>query len=119
MHKKLARLRRAKKTRLKAKELNVPRLCVNRSLNHLYAQIILNSPQGDVVVASASTLDKQSIQSGAQSSNIKAAAIIGKMIAQRALEKGIKQIAYDRSGYKYHGVIKALAEAAREAGLQF
>ena len=113
--KKTARLRRARRTRIQMREMGVHRLSVNRSSQHIYAQII--SPAGDRVLAQASTVDK-ALRSGA-TSNSDAAAAVGKLIAERAKEAGIESVAFDRSGYKYHGRVKALAEAAREAGLQF
>jgi large subunit ribosomal protein L18 len=91
------------------------RLCVFRSPRHIYAQII--SPSGDDILASASTLEKKS-KSGA-TGNIDAAGKIGKLIAERAKKAGIEKVAFDRSGYAYHGRIKALAEGAREGGLEF
>ncbi len=91
-----------------------PRLCLYRSLHHIYAQII-DDGQGRTLAA-ASTLD-QSIEG--KGSNMTAAREVGKLIAARALDQGVKHIVFDRSGYRYHGCIKALAEAARESGLQF
>lgn len=117
--KKLKRLRRATKTRAKIRQLGVPRLCVGRSSKHLYAQLIVSGEKGDKVLASASTLDKEIKAEGANANNVKSAAIIGGFIAKRAIAVGIKEVAFDRSGFKYHGCIKALAEAAREAGLPF
>ena len=111
------RLRRARKTRAKIAELKVTRLCVHRTNTHIYAQIIAQS--GDKVLASASTLEagiKVSIKNGG---NIEAATAVGKLIAEKAKEAGISTVAFDRSGYKYHGRIKALADAARENGLSF
>ena len=113
--KKTSRLRRAKRARAKISELRMNRLCVVRSPRHIYAQII--SPSGDDILASASTLEKKS-KSGA-TGNIDAAGKIGKLIAERAKKAGIEKVAFDRSGYAYHGRIKALAEAAREGGLEF
>lgn len=113
--KKIARLRRARRARVKMREMGVNRLSVHRSSQHIYAQII--SPAGDTVLASASTVDK-ALRSEA-TSNVAAAAAVGKMIAERAKDAGIESVAFDRSGYKYHGRVKALADAAREAGLQF
>jgi len=113
--KKESRLRRARRARSKMRELGVNRLCVNRTPNHIYAQII--APKGDKVLASASTLD-ESLRSGS-TGNIDAAAGVGKLIAERAKAAGIEAVAFDRSGFKYHGRVKALAEAAREGGLQF
>lgn len=113
--KKTSRLRRARKARFKMRELGANRLCVYRSSQHIYAQVI--APKGDKVIVSASTLDK-ALRSGA-TGNADAAASVGKLIAERAKEAGITEVAFDRSGFKYHGRIKALAEAAREGGLQF
>ena len=113
--KKAARLRRAKRARSKISELRMNRLCVFRSTKHIYAQII--SPTGNEVLVSASTVEKNS-KSGA-TGNIDAAGKIGKLIADRAKKAGIERVAFDRSGYAYHGRVKALAEAARESGLEF
>ena len=113
--KKAARLRRAKRARAKISELRMNRLCVVRSPKHIYAQII--SPTGNEVLVSASTVEKNS-KSGA-TGNIDAAGKIGKLIADRAKKAGIERVAFDRSGYAYHGRVKALAEAARESGLEF
>jgi large subunit ribosomal protein L18 len=115
MEKKIARLRRAARGRHKMRELGVIRLCVNRTSQHIYAQII--SADGSNILAQASTLD-QSLRSGT-TSNADAAAKVGVLIAERARQAGIEKIAFDRSGFKYHGRVKALAEAAREGGLQF
>jgi len=118
MDKKAARLRRAKRSRAKLRELGVFRLCVFRSPRHIYAQVI--SPDGDRVVASASTLDKE-LRQGAEgyTGNASSAAAIGKAIADRARAAGVERVSFDRSGFKYHGRVKALADAAREHGLQF
>lgn len=113
--KKKSRLRRATKTRAKINELREVRLCVNRTPRHIYAQII--AVGGDKVLASASTLDKD-LRSG-KTGNADAAAAVGKLIAERAKEAGVEKVAFDRSGFKYHGRVKALADAARESGLQF
>ena len=113
--KKTARLRRARRTRLKIRELDRVRLCVNRSSQHIYAQVL--SEDGSQVLAQASTTEK-SPRDGS-TSNCDAAATVGKLIAERAKEAGITSVAFDRSGYQYHGRIRALAEAAREAGLEF
>ena len=113
--KKTARLRRAKRGRAKINELRMNRLCVFRSPKHIYAQII--SAAGNEVLVSASTLEKSN-KSGA-TGNIDAAGKIGKLIAERAKKAGIEKVAFDRSGYAYHGRVKALAEAARESGLEF
>lgn len=113
--KKVTRLRRARRSRIKIRELGVHRLCVNRSNQHIYAQVI--APNGSVVVASASTLDESLRKDG--TSNIDAAVKVGALIAERAKAAGIEQVAFDRSGFKYHGRVKALADAAREGGLKF
>lgn len=113
--KKDSRLRRAKRTRAHIRELEVPRLCVYRSPRHIYAQII--SAEGDKIQATASSLDAP-VRDG-NKGNVEDAQKVGKLIAERAKDAGIEQVAFDRSGYKYHGRIKALAEAAREGGLQF
>lgn len=118
MDKKQARLRRAARARAKIRELGVHRLCVHRTPRHTYAQII--APTGDTVIASASTLEKN-IQASIEGNkaNVAAAAVIGKAIAERALAAGVDSVAFDRSGFRYHGRLKALADAAREAGLKF
>ena len=113
--KKGARLRRAKRARSKISELRMNRLCVFRSPRHIYAQVI--SPEGDKVLVSASTVEKEN-RTGA-TGNVDAAGKVGKMIAERAKAIGVESVAFDRSGYAYHGRIKALADAARESGLQF
>ena len=112
-----SRLRRARKTRAKIAELKVTRLCVHRSNGHIYAQIIAET--GDKVLASASSLEAEVRKSLANGGNVAAAALIGKRIAEKAKKAGVTTVAFDRSGYKYHGRIKALAEAARENGLSF
>lgn len=113
--KKVSRIRRSRRARFKMRDIAATRLCVNRTSQHIYAQII--SPEGDKVLASASTLEKD-LRGGA-TSNIDAAASVGKLIAERAKAAGITDVAFDRSGFKYHGRVKALADAAREGGLQF
>lgn len=105
-----SRLRRARKTRAKINELKVNRLCVYRSPRHIYAQVI--SPENKVL-ASASSLGES------KTGNVESAQAIGKLIAERAKAAGVSKVAFDRSGYVYHGRIKALAEAAREGGLEF
>ena len=117
MDKKTSRIRRARKTRAKIAELNMVRLCVHRTNNHIYAQII--SAEGDKILAQASTAEasiKEQIKSGG---NIAAAALVGKAVAEKAKVAGVEQVAFDRSGFRYHGRVKALAEAAREHGLSF
>jgi large subunit ribosomal protein L18 len=112
-----ARLRRARQTRIRIREVGAVRLTVHRSNGHIYAQI--TSPGGDKVFASASSLDKEIRTQLKSGSNVKAAELIGQRIALKAKEKGIEKVAFDRSGYKYHGRVKALAEAARAGGLKF
>ena len=117
MNKKDQRLRRAKRGRMKSKELESVRLSIHRTPRHIYAQII--SSTGASVIASASTLDKQIKDKLKSTGNIEAAQLVGKLVAQRAIDAGISEVAFDRSGFKYHGRVKALADAAREGGLQF
>ena len=118
MDKKLSRLRRARRARAKIRELGIHRLTIFRTPRHIYAQVI--AADGDKVVVSASTLDKgvKSALDGA-SGNIAAAASVGREIAERAKAAGIERVAFDRAGFKYHGRVKALADAARENGLEF
>ncbi|MBV1882956.1 MAG: 50S ribosomal protein L18 [Pseudomonadales bacterium] len=113
--KKTARIRRAKRARFKMRELGVDRLCVFRTSQHIYAQVI--SGNGATIIASASTVEAD-MRSG-YGGNAEAAAVIGAKIAERAAAKGVSKVAFDRSGFKYHGRIKALAEAARGNGLDF
>ncbi|MGH1487249.1 MAG: 50S ribosomal protein L18 [Cellvibrionaceae bacterium] len=113
--KKQARIRRARRSRAKIRELGVDRLCVNRTPRHIYAQVI--GADGDKVLASASTLDK-SLRAGT-TGNVDAAKAVGELIAERAKAAGVSVVAFDRSGFKYHGRVKALADAAREGGLEF
>jgi len=110
-----ARLRRARRTRLQMREAGVTRLTVHRTPRHIYAQVI--SPEGGKVIASASTLDS-SLRDG-KTGNTEAASAVGKLIAERAKEAGVTKVSFDRSGFKYHGRVKSLADAAREAGLEF
>lgn len=113
-----SRVRRHKRTRKKVSgSPDRLRLSVFRSLNHIYAQIIDDS-RGHTIVT-ASSLDKEFKNEKSHKGNIKTAKMVGALIAKRALEKGLKKIVFDRSGYLYHGSIKALAEASREAGLEF
>ena len=111
------RQRRAKKTRAKISELNAVRLSVHRTNTHIYAQII--SASGDQVLASASSLEKDVKAEIKNGGNIDAAVLIGKRIAEKAKAAGITEVAFDRSGFRYHGRVKALADAAREGGLSF
>lgn len=115
--KKQARLRRAKQTRLRIQKLKAIRLSVYRSNSHIYAQLFDDS-KGRVLV-SASTLEPSVRKEVANGGNIKAATVVGGLIGSRAISAGIKSVAFDRSGFRYHGRIKALADAAREAGLEF
>ena len=117
MNKKDARIRRGKRSRSKMRELRVDRLSVHRSSRHIYAQVIAAGT--NEVLASASTLEGTLGKELASTSNIDAAKAVGKLVAERAKEKGVESVAFDRSGFKYHGRIQALADAAREAGLQF
>ncbi|MDR2001019.1 MAG: 50S ribosomal protein L18 [Zoogloeaceae bacterium] len=117
MDKKQARLRRARKSRAKIAELKVVRLAVHRTNCHIYAQIF--SGCGTQVLASASTAEAELRKQAANGGNVEAAKTVGKLIAERARAKGIETVAFDRSGFKYHGRVKALAEAAREGGLKF
>ena len=113
--KKDSRIRRSKKTRFKLKALGETRLTVHRTPRHIYAQVI--SAEGNKVLASASTLDKD-LRAGA-TGNVDSAIKVGALIAERAKTAGISRVAFDRAGFRYHGRIKALADAAREAGLDF
>jgi large subunit ribosomal protein L18 len=118
MDKKTSRLRRATRARSKIRELGENRLTVHRTPRHIYAQII--APNGAEVIATASTVDKAlAAEITGHNGNIAAATVVGKAIAERAKAKGIERVAFDRSGFRYHGRVKALADAAREAGLEF
>lgn len=117
MNKKDARIRRGKRARAKMLELGATRLCIHRTSRHIYAQVI--SADNQKVLATASTLDKEIGADLKCSSNAEAAAAVGKAIAERAKANGVESVAFDRSGFKYHGRVKALADAARESGLQF
>ena len=117
MKKGQSRIRRARRTRAKIRELGVNRLSVHRTPRHIYAQVI--GPDGGTVIASASTVVKD-ISSGLKyTGNVEAAAAVGKAVAEKAKAAGITQVAFDRSGFRYHGRVKALADAARENGLEF
>ena len=117
LDKKQNRLRRARKVRAKISELEVNRLSVHRTPRHIYAQVI--GPDGGTVLAAASTLETE-VRKGVKSGgNVEAAAIVGARIAEKAKAAGIDSVAFDRSGFRYHGRVKALADAAREAGLKF
>jgi len=118
MDKKASRIRRARRARAKIRELGVHRLTIHRTPRHIYAQVI--GPNGAEVIASASTMDKAvTADLQGSSGNIAAAAVVGRYVAERAKAKGIERVAFDRSGFRYHGRVKALADAAREAGLEF
>jgi large subunit ribosomal protein L18 len=117
LDKQASRIRRAGRTRHNIRRLGVNRLSVYRSANHIYAQVF--TPCGATVLASASTLDKEVQAELKHCGNAKAAALIGALLAKRCLAAGIKKCAFDRSGYRYHGRIKALADAAREGGIEF
>lgn len=117
MNKKDSRIRRSRKTRVRIAEQRATRLVVNRSNCHIYAQII--APTGDRVLASASTLEADVRKDLPNGGNKAAAAMVGKWIAERAKALGIEAVAFDRSGFRYHGRVQALAEAAREHGLKF
>ena len=117
IEKKQSRLRRSRRTRAKIAELKVVRLAVNRSNLHIYAQVIDSS--GGRILASASSAEKSLRADLKNGGNIKAAAIVGRLIAEKAKKAGVETVAFDRSGYRFHGRVKALAEAAREAGLKF
>ena len=113
--KKESRDRRARSTRFKIRELGATRLSVHRTPQHMYAQVL--SADGSKVLASASTVEKE-LKDGS-TGNVEAAGKIGKLIAERAKAAGVTQVAFDRSGYKFHGRVKVLAEAARDNGLKF
>ncbi len=115
--KKTTRLRRARKTRYKIRELRADRLCIYRTPRHIYAQIIAGD--SGATVAAASTVEKALAAGLKSTGNVEAAKRVGEEIAKRAKDKGILKVAFDRSGFKYHGRVKALADAAREAGLEF
>jgi large subunit ribosomal protein L18 len=115
--KNLARLRRAKQTRIRIRNNGAVRLTVHRTNTHIYAQ--LTSSEGSKVLATASSLEKEVRAQLKHGGNLKAAELIGQRIAQKAKEKGIDKVAFDRAGYRYHGRVKALAEAARAGGLKF
>jgi large subunit ribosomal protein L18 len=116
MEKKVSRLKRALRGRSKLRELKVMRLSVHRTPRHIYAQVLDAESR---VVAVASTLQEDVAGGLKATGNVEAAKAVGKAIAERATAKGVKQVAFDRSGFKYHGRVKALADAAREHGLEF
>ena len=116
MNKKSARIRRAQRTRARIRQHGDNRLCVHKTPRHMYAQVI--APDGSQVVASASTLDKEIRDKVKYTGNVEAATVVGKLIAERAKKAGVTKVAFDRSGFKYHGRVKALADAAREHGME-
>lgn len=115
--KKVSRIRRGKRTRLNIRGQGKPSLLVNKTPRHIYAQII--SGDGKAILASASTLESQVRQGLEYTGNVEAAKKVGQAIAEKAVQLGLGVIAFDRNGFRYHGRVKALADAAREAGLQF
>lgn len=117
IEKKESRMRRSRRTRAKIAELKAVRLTVNRSNSHIYAQVI--DASGGKVLASASSAEKSVRGELKNGGNLQAAAVVGKLIAEKAKKVGVEVVAFDRSGYRFHGRVKALAEAAREAGLKF
>lgn len=117
MDKKTARIRRARATRAKIRKDEAVRLCVHRTPRHIYAQII--DASGGHVLSAASTLEPSLRAELANGGNVAAAAAIGKAIAERARTAGVERVVFDRSGFRYHGRVKALAEAARAHGLIF
>ncbi len=117
MNKKTSRIRRARKTRARISQLAVPRLSIFRTSKHIYAQVVDQS--GGKILASASTLAKDLKTSIKYGGNVEAASLVGSAIAEKAMAVGVTKVAFDRSGFKYHGRVKALADSAREKGLQF
>lgn len=117
MNKKNSRLRRAVRTRAKLKELRVYRLTVHKTPRHIYAQVLAHD--SSKVIASASTLDADVKKALSGTGNVSAACAVGKAIALRSVKKGVEKVSFDRSGFAFHGRVKALADAARENGLQF
>lgn len=117
LDKRVTRSRRSQRARSKIRALEAYRLCVHRTPRHIYAQLI--APGGANVLACASSLESEIKQSLANTGNVQAAIRVGQLIAERAKSKGITRVAFDRAGFKYHGRVKALADAAREGGLEF
>ena len=117
MNKKQTRLRRARRGRAHIQNIGATHLCIHKTPRHIYAQVI--SPEGNTVLASASTLDKEVRKDVEKTGGAAAATVVGKVVAERAKTAGVTKVAFDRSGFKYHGRVKALAEAAREGGLDF
>ncbi len=117
MEKRQSRIRRARKSRARIKQQGVHRLSVHRTPRHIYAQVI--APDSSEVVAAASTLQSEVKGSVKSTGNIEAASVVGRMIAEKSKAAGVTKVAFDRSGFQYHGRVKALADAARENGLEF
>ena len=117
MDKKAARIRRGKKTRFKIRARGAMRLCINRTPRHIYAQVIDDGSAS--VMAAVSTLDADIRNQVKYTGNVEAAQAVGRRVAERAKDQGISKVAFDRSGFKYHGRVRALADAARQAGLEF
>jgi large subunit ribosomal protein L18 len=115
--KKSSRLRRAKRSRIKISELGAHRLSIHRTPRHIYAQVI--APDGHTVIAASSTVQKVVKGDVKYTGNVDAAVVVGKSIAEKSKSAGVTKVAFDRSGFKFHGRVKALADAAREAGLEF
>ncbi len=115
--KNLSRIRRSRQTRIRIRENGAVRLTVHRSNGHIYAQI--TTAGGDKVLASASSVEKDVRSQVKHGSTRKAAEVVGQRIAEKAKQAGIEKVAFDRAGYRYHGRVKALAEAARTGGLKF
>jgi large subunit ribosomal protein L18 len=117
MNKKESRQRRAKQARCHIRELGATRLSIHRTPRHIYAQVF--TADGSQVLAAASSVEKDLRESMPNGGNVEAAAAVGKLVAERALAAGVEAVAFDRAGFKYHGRVKALADAARESGLKF
>jgi large subunit ribosomal protein L18 len=117
MNKKQSRIRRSRKTRGRIAVLKANRLCIHRSSNHIYAQVL--GPCGGKVLAQASSLDKDLRSKIKHGGNVEAAKLVGATVAERAKKAGVEKVAFDRSGFKYHGRVAALADAARAGGIDF
>ena len=117
MDKKTSRIRRGKKTRYKVRAAGALRLCIHRTPRHIYAQVIDDSKAN--VLAASSSIEADVRSNVKYTGNVETAKLVGKLVAERAKEKGISKVAFDRSGFRYHGRVQALADAAREAGLEF
>jgi large subunit ribosomal protein L18 len=117
MDKKRQRLRRARRARSRMREVGAYRLSVHRTPRHIYAQVL--APEGDRVIVAASTVQRELRDAVESTGNVEAASVVGRRIAEKASAAGVTEVAFDRSGFSYHGRVKALAEAARDNGLQF